>query len=165
VTRSGLGITIQTSFQWASWIPFTCGLIFCNRMQECGSVLSINMSYLFVITVVDLYQKFFFKFFLNILIYFVIKGCVFCSFPQKFHLCFYSISLVSSVSGFHFCTVRLALLMCICSLVYFRSVQGFGTCFMIPICKNSANLCIILFSLHVTASQAIAHVCLLLIFN
>jgi len=44
------------------------------------------MSDQFIVTVVDLYKIL--LFFKDILIYFVIKDCLFCSFPQTFHLCF-----------------------------------------------------------------------------
>jgi len=70
--------------------------------------------------------------------------------------CFFSVqcSLLYSKVG-------IADVLCICSLVYFMAVQGFGTRLMIPIiCKNSVNLCIMLLSLHVTASQPVVHVCL-----
>jgi len=68
--------------------------------------------------------------------------------------CFFSVQFSLPYSK-----VGIADVLCICSLVYFMSVQGFGTCLMIPIiCKNSVNLCIMLFSFHVTASQPVVHV-------
>jgi len=70
--------------------------------------------------------------------------------------CFFSVQFSLLCSK-----VSIADVLCICSLVYFMSLQGFGTFLMIPvICKNSVNLCIMLFSLHVTASQPVVRVCL-----
>lgn len=87
---------------------------------------------------------------------------MFCSFPKKFHPCFcFSQFPLFPQCPLLYSKVGIADVLCICSLVYFRSVQGFSTCLMIPIIhKNSGNLYITLFSLHVTASQAIVQVCL-----
>jgi hypothetical protein len=58
LSRSGLNTTIQKSLLRASWVPFTCRLVFHNNVRESEFVQSANILYSFTFIIFYFFSRY-----------------------------------------------------------------------------------------------------------